>query len=123
MNALSSNSAATADLRDQALSPTAAEASVASPPADLPPAESEQDSLTGGCLTCGIRFNHNQTLAEPIDDAPEAPEPQPAAPNDLPPAESEQDSLMGGCSGISCGGIKFNHNQTLAEPTDAGRDH
>ena len=121
MNAFSSNSAATADLRDQALSPTAAEASAASPPADLPPAESEQDSLTGGCWGCGgVKFNHNQTLAEPIDDAPEATEPQPAAPSDLPPAESEQDSLTGGC--WSCGGKKFNHNQTLAEPTDAGRD-
>lgn len=41
----------------------------------------------------------------------------------LPPAESEQDALTGGCSGISCGGIKFNHNQTLAEPTDDARDH
>jgi len=91
MNASTSNSAATADFRDQALSPTAAEASVASPPAnlppeDLPPADSEQDSLTGGCWSCGgVKFNHNQTLAEATDDAPEASEPQPAAPSDLPP--------------------------------------
>ena len=118
MNASTSNSAATADLRDQALSPTAAEASVASPPADLPPAESEQDALKGGPGSGGFQLNHNPTLAEPIDDAPEVPDAQPAAPSDLPPAESEQDALKGGPGGV--GGYQLNHNPTLAESVDSG---
>ena len=78
MNITSNSPAATLNIRDHALPSSAAEAS-----ADLPPAEAE-------------------------------------APIDLPLIEAEQDALNGGCGG-ACGGIRFNHNQTLAESIDAGR--
>ena len=78
MNITSNSPAATLNIRDHALPSSAAEAS-----ADLPPAEAE-------------------------------------APIDLPLIEAEQDALNGGCGG-ACGGIRFNHNQTLAESVDAGR--
>jgi len=82
MNITSNSPAATLNIRDHALPSSAAEAS-----ADLPPAEAE---------------------------------PQAEAPIDLPLIEAEQDALNGGCGG-ACGGIRFNHNQTLAESVDAGR--
>jgi len=93
-------------------------------PIDLPLIEAEQDGLKGGCLNnCGgIRFNHNETLAESVDGTDEAEaEPQPEAPIDLPLIEAEQDALTGGCGG-ACGGILFNHNETLAESVDGTDD-
>ncbi len=92
-------------------------------PIDLPPAESAQDALTGGCINgCGgIKFNHNETLADVVEGTDDAvAELQAQAPLDLSPTDSEQDALTGGCYN-GCGGIKFNHNQTLAEPVDAGQ--
>jgi len=104
---------------DEAVAEPQAEA-----PIDLPLIEAQQDGLKGGCLNnCGgIRFNHNETLAESVDGTDEAEaEPQPEAPIDLPLIEAEQDALTGGCGG-ACGGILFNHNETLAESVDGTDD-